>query len=135
MTKKLVFLVLLWAMGSQAVQAGNNASGLWVTSMFGNAVECHLEQRGEYVYGVAQVTTRAGDRNTYHLAGVIVNGEVQAMHGSGHRFVGRLEGENRVSGQFVFKDGPTIALQAERIKCGQTFPGGLQWPAGLGPNQ
>ena len=135
MIKRLLLCLLLWAGLAQAAVAGNDITGLWVASLYGNSVECHLEQRGEFLYGRVQVTTRTGERNTYHVAGVVMNGEVRAMHGSGHGFVGRLEGANRVSGQFTFKDGPTIGLQAERTACGLTVPGGLQWPAGLGPNQ
>lgn len=136
MTKQLVCCILLWAALGQAALAGEkDITGLWVTSMYGNAVECHLEQRGQFLYGVAQVTTRSGERNTYHLGGLIANGEVRASHGSGHGFVGKLEGENRIAGQFTFKDGPTIGMQAERTVCGLTVPGGLQWPDGFGPSK
>jgi len=139
MLKRLLmplFLLAVLASASVASAArAKDATGLWVTSMYGNTVECHLEQRGNYLFGVAYVTTRTGDHNTYHLAGVVQDGQVRAMHGAGHIFVGAFDGENHVSGQFTFKDGPTIALQAERVKRGITTPGGLQWPAGLGPAQ
>lgn len=135
MCKRLIVSLFIVAALASAARAAEDATGLWVATMYGNAVECHLEQRGSHIFGVAYVTTRSGERNTYHLAGVILNGQVTAMHGAGHVFVGRLEGENHVSGQFTFKDGPSITMQAERVKCGITTPGGLQWPAGLGPAQ
>ena len=108
-------------------------TGLWVADFYGNKVECHMEQRGQFLYGVAYVTTKAGERNTYHLAGLILGESVRATHGSGNYFVGSIQNEDKTSGTFFFKDGPSFSIQADRTKRGKTTPGGLEWPAGYPP--
>jgi len=137
----LAFLLFLAAVVPAGVPAGAQASpqpdvtGLWVADFFGNRVECHLEQRGQFLYGVAYVHTRTGEKNTYHIAGLVLDNTIRAMHGSGNTFVGAVQGENTVAGTFAFKDGPSFAMQAERTKRGKTAPGGLEWPAGYPPTQ
>jgi hypothetical protein len=113
--------------------ASADLTGLWEAEFFGNRVECHLEQRGEFLYGVAYVHTRAGERNTYHIGGIVQNGRFRAVHGSGNYFEGSQQGENTAAGTFFFKDGPSFSLQAQRTAHGKTLPGGLQWPPGFGP--
>ncbi|KAF0234993.1 MAG: hypothetical protein FD177_152 [Desulfovibrionaceae bacterium] len=139
----LAFLLFLAAVVPAGVPAGAQASpkttapadvtGLWVADFFGNRVECHLEQRGQFLYGVAYVLTRTGERNTYHIAGLVLDNTIRAMHGGGNTFVGAVQDENVVAGTFAFKDGPSFAMQAERTMRGKTAPGGLEWPAGYPP--
>lgn len=124
--------LILAALGPANAQA--DVSGLWVADFFGNKVECNLEQRGQFLYGVATVITRTGERNEYHLAGLIEGGHIRALHGSGNYFDGALQGEDKASGTFfLVKSGQSFAMQAERTKRGQTVPGGLKWPAGYPP--
>uniref|UniRef100_A0A7C4AIC7 DUF2147 domain-containing protein n=1 Tax=Fundidesulfovibrio putealis TaxID=270496 RepID=A0A7C4AIC7_9BACT len=111
-------------------------TGLWKADFMGNRIECHLEQRGDFLYGLAYVYNRSGERITYHLAGVVSGDRVRAMHGSGHVFDGTLQGPDAASGTFTFKDGPSFSMQAQRTAHGKTAPGGgLNWPAGFGPAQ
>jgi len=112
----------------------SDVEGLWTADFFGNTVECHLEQKGEYLWGVAYVTTRAGERNTYHLVGVVSGDQVVAMHGSsGNRFSGQFTADGKATGTFFMKDGPSMAMEARRVKGGHTHPGGLQWPPNYPP--
>ena len=128
----LAFSLLFVALSPALAQA--DASGLWVAEFFGNKIECHLEQRGQFLYGIAYVTTRSGERNEYHLAGIIQGDHVHALHGSGNYFDGDIQGEDKASGTFfLVKSGQSIAMQAERTKRGQTVPGGLKWPEGYPP--
>jgi hypothetical protein len=129
----LAFSLLLVALSPALAQA--DVSGLWVADFYGNRVECHIEQRGQYLYGVVYVTTRSGERNTYHVAGLVQGNHLRAQHGGGNYFEGDLENENKASGTFYVKDGPSVAMQAERIKKGRTAPGGLEWPPGYPPAQ
>jgi hypothetical protein len=129
----LVFILLLVTLSPALAQA--DVSGLWVSDFYGNRVECHIEQRGQFLYGVAYVTTRTGERNTYHVAGLVQGRHIRAQHGGGNYFEGDVEGADQVSGTFYMKNGPSIAMQAERIKRGQTVPGGLEWPPGYPPAQ
>lgn len=135
MTGRLFAAACLLLALTLPARAGGDLTGLWETSFLGNSVVCHLEQRGEYLYGAAFVTTRSGERNAYHLAGLIVNGKIVAMHGSGHVFKGECQGADTVAGEFTFKDGPTVNMQAKRIQRGKTHPEGLKWPEGFGPGQ
>ena len=117
----------------QAAAAQPDITGLWVGDFFGNKVECHMEQRGQFLYGVAYVTARNGEKNTYHLVGVIQGAEVRAMHGSGNFFVGTVEEDDKASGTFHFKNGHSFAMRADRAQRGKTIPGGLSWPDGYPP--
>lgn len=129
----LAIAMLLVALTPALAQA--DVTGLWVAEFFGNKVECNLEQRGQFLYGVATVTTRAGESNTYHLAGLVDGKHIRALHGSGNYFEGEIQGEDKASGTFfLIKSGQSIAMQAERTKRGQTVPGGLQWPPGYPPS-
>lgn len=129
----LFVFMLLAALSPANAQA--DMTGMWVSDFYGNRVECHLEQRGEFLYGVAYVFTRAGERNTYHLAGLYLDNTIRALHGSGNSFIGALQGDDKAAGTFFFKDGPSFAMQAERVKRGKTFPGGLEWPPGYPPTK
>lgn len=120
---------------SLPARAQADVTGLWVTSFMGSQVECHLEQRDTFLWGVAFVTTPSGERNTYHLAGRVVGIEVTAMHGGGSSFVGALTEENKVEGLMSFANGAKLTMQARREKHGPTFPGGLVWPEGFPPAQ
>ncbi|GFK95747.1 hypothetical protein NNJEOMEG_03615 [Fundidesulfovibrio magnetotacticus] len=129
-------VALLLALPALAAPQPQNVEGLWTADFFGNTVECHLEQKGQFLWGVAYVTTRAGERNTYHLIGIVAGNSVEAFHGSsGNRFSGQVSPEGRVSGNFIMKDGPTIAMDARRVKPGRTHPGGLEWPPNYPPAQ
>lgn len=131
-----IALLLALAVPALATAPARNVEGLWTADFFGNAVECHLEQKGQYLWGVAYVTTRAGERNTYHLVGVVSGDHVEAMHGSsGNRFSGQISAEGRASGTFIMRDGPSFAMEARRVKEGHTHPGGLQWPPNYPPAQ
>jgi hypothetical protein len=135
MARRIVFALALLAAMAGPARADQDMTGLWVASFMGNTVECHLEQRGQSLYGAAFVTGRTGAVNTYHVAGVIMDGHITAVHGSGHIFQGVLQGEDKLSGELTFKDGPTVSLQASRTKRGKTHPHGLAWPKGFGPAQ
>jgi hypothetical protein len=112
-----------------------DVAGLWVAEFFGNKVECHLEQRGQFLFGVATVFTRAGEKNTYHLAGIVDGMHIRALHGSGNYFDGSMQGDDAASGTFfLVKSGQSFSMQAERTKRGQTVPGGLEWPPGYPPS-
>jgi len=126
-------VMLALALGAVIPAAASaDMTGLWEAEFLGNRVECHLEQRGKFLYGVAYVHTRTGERNTYHLAGMVDNGRVRAQHGSGNYYEGSLRGEDTTAGTFFFKDGPSLPVQAQRTARGITLPGGLEWPAGFG---
>ena len=130
----LTLILSVCAVGSaKPADAPQDMTGLWEAEFFGNRVECHLEQRGQFLYGVAYVHTRAGERNAYHLGGIVDNGRIRAQHGSGNYFEGSLQSEGTVAGTFFFKDGPSVPMQAQRTAKGKTLPGGLQWPPGFGP--
>ena len=98
-------------------------TGLWVADFYGNKVECHMEQRGQFLYGVAYVTTKAGERNTYHLAGLIDGNNIRAMHGGGNYFVGSIQNGNKAAGTFFFKDGPVVLHTGRPDKTGQDRAG------------
>jgi len=108
-----------------------DVTGLWVSDFYGNKVECHLEQRGRVLYGVVYVNTSAGERNTYHVAGVVTGDHVRAQHGGGNYFDGEVSGDTASGTLYMKKSGISLAMQAKRIKHGKTVPGGLEWPAGL----
>jgi hypothetical protein len=125
-------VVLVLAAGLPA-RAEADVTGLWSASFMGNNVNCQVEQRGQFIYGVARVTTRTGEVNVYHLAGVVVNGKITAIHGSGNFFEGQVAGPDQAEGTFHFRDGMTMGLTATRTQPGLASPA-LDWPAGLGPS-
>ncbi|GAB6037056.1 hypothetical protein JCM15519_16150 [Fundidesulfovibrio butyratiphilus] len=125
-----VLIVSLPAWGRQP-----DATGLWVANFMGNLVECHLEQRGIYLYGLAFVTTASGERNTYHVAGTLQGKVFYAWHGGGSNFQGTLESDDKVEGLMNFANGAKVAMQARRERCGKTLPGGLDWPPNYPPPQ
>lgn len=135
MTKRLLAAACIALFLNLPARACEDLTGLWVSSFMGNSVECHLEQRGDCLYGAAFVTTRSGERNTYHMAGLMVNGKIVAMHGSGHLFQGQCRDADTITGEFTFKGGPTVSLQAKRTQRGKTHPTGLKWPEGFGSAQ
>jgi len=113
--------------------AETDITGLWRSEFYGNKVECHIEQRGQFIYGVVYVNTQSGERNTYHVAGVVIGNHVRAQHGGGNYFDGDVQGDT-ASGTFhIKKNGLSVAMRAERVKRGKTVPGGLEWPAGFPP--
>ncbi len=137
---KVLALVIALALAALAIPPANaqaDMTGSWRADFFGNKVECHLEQRGQYLYGVAYVTATNGERNTYHMAGVVLDdGRIRAAHGSGNYFDGKLTGADSVSGTFYFVNkGHSFSMQAERVAHGKTAPGGLKWPDGFPPSQ
>jgi len=111
-----------------------DVTGLWRSEFYGNTVECHLEQRGQALYGVVYVNTSAGERNTYHVAGVIVGSHVRAQNGSGNYFDGDVSGDTASGTLFMKKSGVSLAMKAKRIQHGKTMPGGLEWPEGFPPS-
>lgn len=123
----LLFLMLTPALAQADV------SGLWVAELLGNKVECHLEQKGKYLWGVAYVTAPNGERNTYHLTGQATDRHFFTYHSSGHRFSGDLKGGDEVRGTLTLGNGLSFTVQAERTQHGVTVPGGLQWPEGYPP--
>jgi len=138
----LSIAMLLALMTPALAQA--DMSGLWRSEFFGNQVECQLEQRGQYIYGVATVTTNAGERNVYHIAGVVFpDGRVLANHGSGNFFEGSMTGKDTASGTFnIVKKGvpgpkPVIEhsfdMRAQRVTRGIASAGGLAWPENWPP--
>ena len=136
--KKSIFSIVLLLAAVGLARAEADVSGLWVTDFMGNAVECHLEQRGQYLFGRAVVSTMSGERNTYTLAGVVLeSGRIRAVHGSsGNYFEGSVTGQDKASGTFyMVKSGQTLAMQAKRVRSGVTYPGGLPWPPGFPPAQ
>jgi hypothetical protein len=131
--RPFLLAIALFFVALSPALAQADITGLWVADFYGNKVECHMEQRGQFLYGVAYVTTKAGERNTYHLAGLIDGNNIRAMHGSGNFFVGSLQNGDKAAGTFFFKDGPSFSIQADRTKQGKTSPGGLEWPPGYPP--
>jgi len=133
---KHVALACFFALFLAALPAGaeqSDVTGLWLTSFYGNQVECHLEQRGKFLYGVVYVLTKAGERNTYHVAGMVNGNHVRAQHGGGNYFEGDVSGDT-ASGTFhLVKKGVSLAMQAKRVQRGKTAPGGLEWPEGFPP--
>lgn len=132
--KKVFFSILFALAAAGAARAQADVSGLWVADFMGNAVECHMEQRGQYLFGKAVVNTVSGERNTYTLAGVVLEGgRIRAVHGSsGNYFEGTVNGPDKASGTFyMVKSGQTLAMQAKRVRHGVTYPGGLEWPQGF----
>ena len=125
-----VLVLALPALGRQP-----DATGLWVANFMGNQVECHMEQRGIFLYGLAFVTTPSGERNAYHVAGTLQGKSFYAWHGGGSSFQGTLEGDDRVEGLMSFSNGARVAMQARRERCGKTLPGGLEWPPNYPPAQ
>ena len=132
-----LLLALCLALPIQA-QATPDLTGLWKAEFYGNQVECHLEQRGMFLFGKAVVHTATGEKNTYTLAGLVLeDGRVRASHGSsGNYFEGAVQGADKASGTFhMVKSGHAFAMQAQRVQRGKTYPGGLEWPPGFGPAQ
>ena len=130
----IIFVLLATVAVTAAAESRSDVTGLWQSEFYGNKVECHLEERGQFLYGVVYVNTRTGERNTYHVAGMINGNHVRAQHGGGNYFEGEIAGDT-ASGTFHMKGCPPLAMKAERVKRGKTTPGGLEWPAGFPPAQ
>jgi len=91
-------------------QPAGDIAGDWTASVFGQTVTANFTRQGDMIYGVVVIPEIGGGSNTYHLAGVIVNGQFAAQHGSGHLLKGSMLGPNEAQAVFTPKSGPPLDL-------------------------
>lgn len=96
-------------------------TGIWRGRCLLSMVEAHVRQQGERIHGVALVHTPSGDVNQYHFKGEIHDGKIVVSHHKGHRFVGEILSEDKVSGAITTaKKGYVFELDAERVSRNPT---------------
>jgi len=102
------------APASATAQAPGDIAGDWTATVFGQTVTATFTRQGDMIYGVVVIPDIGGGSNTYHLAGVTINGQFAAQHGSGHLLKGAVTGPNDAEAVFTPKSGPPLNLTFKR---------------------
>jgi hypothetical protein len=122
----LVFCLLLVSSGAAAKAGEPDISGLWRGSLYGSDLQAQVEQNGQQIQGVVVVHALTGETNLYHVIGILSNGHLRMLHGSGHVFEGEAT-EDTISGVLTTKGGSKVELRASKVPMasgGQCAPGG-----------
>jgi len=96
------------------VKALGDIAGDWTAMVLGQTVTASFTRQGSMISGVVVIPELGGGSNTYHLAGVVLNNEFAAQHGSGHLLKGAMLGPNDAEAVFTPKSGPPLQLHLKR---------------------
>lgn len=109
----LLTLLCLLLSGAAAAAGEPDINGLWQGSLYGSDVQAEVKQDVHDVHVEAVVHDLAGGTNVYHLIGIIENGHIILLHGSGHRFEGDAK-NGEIVGVLTTKGGSRLELKASR---------------------
>jgi len=110
----LFFISLILFMGHDAMAA--NITGRWEASIMGHRVKAVAEQKGQNVSGVAYLYDPFGHKTTWHFNGTIHGNNIQAAHHDGHKFVGKVVSEGKMSGTLETNNGFHIPLDIYSVR-------------------
>lgn len=105
--------VLVWGiLGSQEAVA--RSSKVWESRyLFAEAI-AEIEQNGQAIRGVLLLKQPFCEAWSYHFAGTITDGAVEAFHHSGHYFAGKLVNDREITGILTTKTGTRLTITARR---------------------
>lgn len=90
-------------------------AGHWTAQVLGQTVTAAFDRQDKMITGVVVVPDPlTGQKNTYHVAGVFVDGNFAARHGSGHVLQGTMTGPGDAQAVFTPKGGPPMTLTLKR---------------------
>jgi hypothetical protein len=92
----------------------SNINGLWRGSLYGSDVQAQVEQANHDVKAEVIIHDMTGETNVYHVVGVIVDGHMVLLHGSGHVFDGQAH-DDEISGILTTKGGTKVDVKASRV--------------------
>lgn len=105
---------LILAMAQAALAAEPNINGLWRGSIYGSDLQARVEQENHDVKAEVVIHALTGETNIYHVVGVMVDGHMVLLHGSGHVFDGHAKGDE-ITGILTTKGGSKIEVKAARV--------------------
>lgn len=105
---------LLLAMAGRVMAAEPDISGLWRGSIYGSDLQARVEQNDHEVKAEVVVHALTGETNIYHVIGLLVDGHMVLLHGSGHVFDGHATA-GVITGILTTKGGSKIEVKALRV--------------------
>jgi hypothetical protein len=112
-------LLAIAATGGLAQKPGLDIAGNWTASVLGQTVTASFSRQDKMISGVVIVPDLlTGQKNTYHVAGVFVDGKFAARHGSGHVIQGTVTGPGEAQAVFTPNGGPPMNLTLRRDRPG-----------------
>lgn len=105
---------LVLAMVQAALAAEPDINGLWRGSIYGSDLQARVEQQNHEVKAEVVVHALTGETNVYHVVGLVVDGHMVLVHGSGHVFDGQATADV-ITGILTTKGGSKIEVKALRV--------------------
>jgi hypothetical protein len=109
-----VVILLAFLVAAAPAQTPGDIAGDWTATVLGQTVTASFTRQGDLISGVIVIPDIGGGSNTYHVAGVTLNGQFAAQHGSGHLLKGTVTGPNDAEAVFTPKSGPSLNLAFKR---------------------
>lgn len=114
----VVLALALVPAGALAQKPGYDIAGNWTAFVLGQRVTASFTRQDKMISGVVIVPDPlTGQNNTYHVAGVFVDGNFAARHGSGHVIQGSMTGPGEAKAVFTPKNGPPMDLTLTRDRA------------------
>ena len=111
-------LLLLPPVPGLAQGRAYDIAGHWSAMVLGQRVTADFTRQDKLITGVVIVPDPlTGQNNTYHVAGVFVDGNFAARHGSGHVIQGAVTGPGEAQAVFTPKNGPPMNLTLTRDRA------------------
>ena len=108
-------LTLLFFLGAPSAAATESVCTKWKAHYYFLAdITIDIEVLGQELKGVAYVEPLIGHDMTFHFKGSIVNGHIDAVHGTGHRFQGTMT-QDTFKGVAITRDGMKLAIEGKRM--------------------
>jgi len=108
--KRVLFFFSILAICSAYNALAANLTGRWEASVMGHQVKAVAEQKGQRLSGVAYLYDPLGHKSTWHFNGTVNGNDVWASHHSGHKFVGKIVADGKMSGVIETDNGFRIPL-------------------------
>jgi hypothetical protein len=110
--KLAVSFILVFLFTSQAI-AQIDISGTWQARYMLTDITVHVEHVNDTLSGFL-IVHDSQKNDIYHFTGTIKENTIQARHGDGHAFTGRLTSDVRIVGTLTTNQGVTIQLTMTR---------------------
>lgn len=109
-------LALALAVPALAAKAAGepDINGLWQGTIYGSDLQAQVEQTDHIVKAEVVIHALTGETNVYHVIGVLLNGHLRLMHGSGHVFEGQAT-PTEITGVLTTKGGTKVEVRACRV--------------------